>query len=114
MNITEFKVKPALVEVKLDDDSIVNTYGEEITFFMYDHITLPKYFEFFKAQSEGNTNKLLELMRDIILDNKGKPVMDKDHELPVDIFTACVVRVTEHLGKSVTKNSIQKETGKQQ
>jgi len=113
MKITELKVKPELVEISIDDKSIVESYGEEIKFFMYDHISIPKYFEFFKAQNEGDTNKLLDLMRDIILDEKGKPVMDKDHTLPVDIFTNCVIKVTEHLGKSVTKNSIQRETGKQ-
>lgn len=114
MNITEFKVKPKLIELTIDDKSIVETYGEEIKFFMYDHISLPKYFEFFQAQADGDTKKLLGIVRDIILDQKGKQVMDQDHELPVDIFTAAVVKITEQLGKSVTKNSTQKETGTQQ
>lgn len=114
MNISEFKIKPQLIEITIDDTSIVESYGEPIKFFMYDHIAIPKYFDFFKAQSEGDTNKLLSIVREIILDVKGKQVMDKDHELPVDIFTSCVVKITEQLGKSVTKNSTPTETGTQQ
>jgi hypothetical protein len=114
VNISEFKVKPKLIEIVLDDKSIIDAYKEEITFYMYDHIAIPKYFDFFKAQSEGNTNKLLELMRELILDVNGKAVMDNDHTLPIDIFTACVLKVTDHLGKSVTKHSTQTETGTQQ
>jgi len=95
----------------IDQDNIKESYGENIKFWMYDHLSLPLYFDFFKAQSENDVNKLLLLIKDIILDKDGKKVLDTEHELPVDIFAAAVVKITEHLGKSVTKNSIQKETG---
>ena len=114
MNIREIKVKPQLVEITLDDKSIVDAYKEEIKFFMYDHTSIPTYFAFFKAQSEGDTSKLLDLMREMILAEKGNKVIDKDYTLPIDIFTACVFKVTDHLGKFVTKNSTPTETGTQQ
>lgn len=111
MNISEFKVKPKIIEVEIDDKEIVETYGDVIKFHMYDHMDLTTYFKFFRAQSEGNTDELLRIVKTIVLDEKGKPVMNNDYELPVDIFTNAVVKITEHLGKSVTKNSIQTETG---
>lgn len=114
MNISEIKVKPQLVEITLDDKSILDAYKEEVKFFMYDHVSIPTYFAFFKAQSEGDTSKLLELMRDMILDQNGNKVIDKEYTLPIDIFTACVLKVTDHLGKFVTKNSTLTETGTQQ
>lgn len=111
MNISEFKIKPKIIEVEIDDKEIVETYGDVIKFHMYDHMDLPTYFKFFKAQGEGNTDELLRIVKTIILDDKGKPVMSNEFELPVDIFTSAVVRITEHLGKSATKNSTQMETG---
>lgn len=111
MNISEFKIKPKLIEVLIDDTEIVKSYGDSIKFFMYDHLDLTTYFKFFKAQSEGNTDELLKIVKTIVLDEKGKQVMTHEYELPVDIFTNAVVKITEHLGKSGTKNSTPTETG---
>jgi hypothetical protein len=111
MNIQDFKIKPKLIEILIDNDDIVETYGDSIKFFMYDHLDLSTYFKFFRAQGEGDTEALLTIVKKIILDDKGKIVMGTEYELPVDIFTQAVLKITDHLGKSVTKNSIQAETG---
>ena len=114
MNISEFKIKPKLIEITIDDKEIIETYGDSIKFHMYDHLDLTTYFKFFRAQSEGNTDDLLKIVKTIVLDEKGKPVMSHEYELPVDIFTNAVIKITEHLGKSGTKNSTPTETGTQQ
>ena len=114
MNIQEFKIKPKLIEVTIDDNDIVAKYNDTIKFYMYDHLDLTTYFRFFRAQSEGNTADLLATVKTIVLDEKGKQVMIGDYELPVDIFTNAVVKITEHLGKSETKYSTPTETGIQQ
>jgi hypothetical protein len=114
MNIQEFKIKPKIIEVEINNETIIETYGDTIKFYMYDHMDLTTYFKFFRAQSEGNTDELLKIVKKVILDEKGKQVMTDDYELPVDIFTNAVIKITDHLGKSVTKNSTQVETGTQQ
>lgn len=114
MNIQDFKIKPKLIDITIDDETIIEEYGDSIKFHMYDHLDLTTYFKFFKAQSEGNTDELLKIVKTIILDEKGKKVMTEEYELPVDIFTNAVVKITEHLGKSGTKNSTPTETGIQQ
>lgn len=114
MNIQDLKIKPQLIEVSLDDKDLVERYGEVITFHMYDYIDLTTYFKFFKAQSEGDTTLLGELVKTIVLNDKGQPVIDSEHELPIDIFASAVVHIAEHLGKSVTKNSTSTATGTQQ
>lgn len=114
MNIQDFKIKPKLIDITIDDETIIESYGDSIKFHMYDHLDLTTYFKFFKAQSEGNTDELLKIVKTIILDEKGKPVMNQEYELPIDIFTNAVVKITEHLGKSGTKNSTPTETGIQQ
>ena len=109
MNISELKLKPKLIEITIDDNDVVEKYGEEITFYMYDYIDLPSYFAFFRAQSESDTGKLSELVKTIILNDKGDRAIPDEYEVPIDIFAAAVVKITDHLGKSVTKNSKQKE-----
>ena len=113
MNLEELRVKPQLVELEINDPKIVETYGDTIKFWMYDHLSLPEYFAFFRAQNEGDIDKLLSIMRNIILNAKGKPVMSSDYQLPVDLFAAAVTKVAEQLGKSETKKSIQEATGTQ-
>lgn len=114
MNISELKLKPKIIEMTIIDEDIKQKYGDEIKFHIYDYLDIPTYFAFFKAQSENNTEELLNIMRKIILDEKGKPVMTQDYQLPIDIFTQAIVMISDHLGKSVTKNSSQMATGTQQ
>lgn len=114
MNISEFKIKPKLIQITIDDETIVKDHGDEIVFHMYDHLDLTTYFQFFKAQNEGNTDQLLKIVKTIIRDENGTQVMNDEYELPVDIFTNAVIKITEHLGKSKTKNSTLTETGIQQ
>jgi hypothetical protein len=111
MNIEDLKLKPEVAKFSLDSEDIIAAYGEAIDFYMYDHFSLTRYFDFFRAQNEGDTSKLSELVKDMILDVKGKPILDKHHELPIDIFTAAIIKISDHLGKSATKNSTQKGTG---
>lgn len=112
MNIEDLKIKPELTLFKLDDPDLVERYGEPIEFYMFNHYSLTRYFDFFRAQSDGDTTKLSELVKDMILDDKGNPILDKDHELPIDIFTQVIIKISDHLGKSETKN-LTKKTGTQ-
>lgn len=114
MNLQEFKVRPKIIELVIDDTKIIQEYGEAIKFYSFDHISLPQFFAFFQAQSDGNLEKLTDIMRDLLLNAEGKPLLAKDESLPVDLFTAAIMKVADHLGKSGTKNSIQKEIGIQQ
>jgi hypothetical protein len=114
MNLQEFKIHPKIIELVIDDAKIVETYGEPVKFYSFDHISLPKFFAFFQAQSDGNLEKLTDIMRELLLNAEGKPLLAKDESLPIDLFTAVIMKVADHLGKSGTKNSTQKEIGIQQ
>lgn len=114
MNIQELKIKPKLIEVVIDDKEIVEKYNDTVVFWMYDHLDITTYFKFYRAQGEGNTDELLKIVKKIVLDKNGNQVMSEEYELPVDIFTHAVLKITDHLGKSVTKNSSQMATGTQQ
>ena len=108
MDIKKYAKKPQLIEIVLDDESIVKEYGETITFWMMDYVDINTYFDFFKSQSEKDGAELNMLIRKIILNKEGEPAIGPDEALPIDIAIAALTKVNETLGKSKTKLSTKK------
>ena len=112
MDISKLAAKPQLLEIKIDDADIVETYGEEITFWMKDHLDLGTYFDFYKFQKESSSEQLMNTLRKIILNAEGQPAIDDESILPVDITLAVMVKINDNLGKSKARLS-KKEVGTQ-
>lgn len=113
MNISELKLKPTLIKIVIDDEVIVKEYGEPICFYMFDHLDIKTYFEFFESHASNDTDKLLQIVSMIIKNEDGSMVLTDGYQLPVDIFAAAVVQIGQQLGKSKTKNSTSVEIGTQ-
>jgi hypothetical protein len=113
MDITNFIKKPQLLEIALDDASIVETYGEAVTFYMKDHVDLDTYFDFYRYQQESSNEQLMTTLRKIILKSDGTRALADGEILPIDLTLAILVRVNDNLGKSETKKS-EKEAGTHQ
>jgi hypothetical protein len=112
MDIKQLAKKPELMEIIIDDENIVETYGETITFHMYDNVDINTYFDFYKIQQEQDGKKLNELIKKIIVDKEGNPCINDDDSLPIDVTLAVLIKINESLGKSKTKASTS-ETGNQ-
>ncbi len=112
-NIKEFASKPKLIEIILDDPSLLETYAEPITFHTYDIVSLSTYFDFYNSCNNSEFETLEKMIRKLILDDKGKAVLAVDEDLPIDIAAASISKIGEILGKSQSKSSIQK-TGEPQ
>ena len=105
MNIKEFASVPKLIEINLDSEDLVKKYGEAITFYTYDTVTMATYFDFYNARSNSEFEQLDKMMKKMILDNKGKPVLANNEDLPIDIAAAAINKIGEILGKSLSKTS---------
>lgn len=105
MNIKELATKPKLVEITLDEPTLVEKYGETITFYTYDTVSLTSYFDFYDARSENQFGNLEKIMRKMILSSEGKPVLADDEDLPIDIATSAIQKIGDILGKSQRKSS---------
>ncbi len=112
MDIGKLAAKPALIEIKLDEQDIVENYGEAVTFWMKDHLDLTTYFDFYKFQQESTSEQLMATLRKIILNAEGANAIQDDEILPVDITLAVLVKINDQLGKSKTRLS-KKEHGTQ-
>jgi|TARA_R110000803_G_scaffold135387_2_gene202394 hypothetical protein len=97
MKITELTAKPTLTKIILDDEELVTKYGEEIEFWVWDRQPLEKYVAM--AQNGGDTGAVMDLAKDMILDEKGNLVMEGDNTLPSDIAMRALTKVIETLGK---------------
>lgn len=105
MNIKELASVPKLIEIQLDNTDILEKYGEPITFHTYDVVPMATYFDFYNARSNSEFQQLDKMMKNMILDSKGKPALAKDEDLPIDIAAAAINKIGEILGKSLSKTS---------
>lgn len=110
--IFEFAKKPELIKIQIDAEDIIESYGSTVTFWIYDSVDITTYFDFFKSQADNDGNKLNELMRKLIRNEKGEICIPEGHILPVDLAIASLTAINDKLGKSKTKLSTQ-ETGNQ-
>jgi hypothetical protein len=108
MDISSLATKPQLQEIKLDDEEIIDSYGEPITFWMKDHLDLETYFDFYRYQQESSSDQLMNTMRKIILNAEGKQAIADDCILPLDITLSVMVKINDNLGKSKAKSSMKK------
>jgi hypothetical protein len=112
MNIQQFAKKPELIKIEITEPEIVATYEEPISFWIYDNVDISTYFDFFKSQSDGDGDKIYEILRKLIKNEQGESCIPEDHILPVDLAIASLTAINQRLGKSRTKSSTQ-ETGTQ-
>ena len=105
MDIKSLARKPQLVEITLDDKDLVDAYGDTITFWMKDYVDLNTYFEFFRVQNEKAGDELANLLRRLVLNKEGEPVLGPEDQLPIDITVSLLVKINETLGKSKPKSS---------
>jgi len=100
MNISELAVKPSLIKVTVDDEAIIEEYGEPLEFFVWDRQPIDKFIKFagreIKPEDYGD---LLDYCSDMILDEQGNPVLVDGKVLPGLVLSHCVTRVLERLGK---------------
>lgn len=113
MDIAKLAQKPQLQKMILDDNDIVERFGEPIIFWIYDHMGISTYFNFYKLQQSEDDNLLNELLRKLILKEDGTPALGPDEVLPVQLVLSILMRINEFLGKSSAKASSTVKTGKQ-
>lgn len=105
MDIRQTVKKPQLIQLAVDSEDIVAQYGEPVVFHMVDYLDLGTYFEFYKLQQAENANKLIDILRRIVLDSQGQPVIAEDEILPIDLSLAILYKINDHLGKLNAKVS---------
>lgn len=98
MKLSELAKKPQLTEVIIDDKDIVKTYGESLQFYIQDRLPIETYTKLASVKQDDPAD-MYKVIKDLILDENGNPVMSEGNVLPMDVMNAAIVKVTENLGK---------------
>ena len=98
MKLSELADKPKLIQLTVTDEDIIEKYGEELEFWVYDRQPLDTFSKLASA-TDDNLESITEIMGDLILDESGNRVMEEGKILPLDVLGKCITKVTETLGK---------------
>lgn len=106
MKLSQLAAKPQLIEVKIDDEETIKRYGEAVSFWVYDRHSVETFAKLATVKGD-DFQAAAEFVKDLILDEDGKPITKGDSVLPTDISVKAVTKVVEVLGKSITTQSEQ-------
>jgi hypothetical protein len=98
MKLSELSSVPQLIEVRLEDKETIKEFNEALVFYTYDRQPMDVFVRLANA-NEKNTGDLIEIIKNLILDENGKPILSDKNMLPVKIMMKAIQKVTEQLGK---------------
>ena len=98
MKLNSLVAKPQLIKCELNDDETIKEYGESVEWYVYDRQPLDKFLKMATSETT-NANQIIETMRDMILDEEGKPLLEGDSTLPTPILLRVLNKMTDVLGK---------------
>jgi hypothetical protein len=98
MKLSQIARKPQLIEVTVSDKEIVKEYGEAISFWTWDRQPLEVFLKL-SSIDDSNSSALMESVRNLVLDENGKPILTDDISLPNNVLLKVITKVVESLGK---------------
>lgn len=98
MKLSQLTAKPQLIDVHIDDEETIKEFGEAIEFYTWDRQPMDVFMKL--ANATGNdTSGIINIVRTLILDDKGKEILKDDAMLPTHVLMKAIGKVTELLGK---------------
>jgi hypothetical protein len=98
MKISQLAAKPQLIKMTLDDAETVAEYGEAVEFWTWDRQPMDVFMRLAAVDSE-NSSTVIEAVKNLILDEDGKPVLTGEMTLPTRLMIQIITRIVESLGK---------------
>ena len=103
MELKKLATKPNLIKVIVDKDTIVEAYGEPLEFYMWDRQPLPTYLRL--SQLQEDELAIFEIMKDLVLDEKGNGVLNDGEMLPIEIMVPVIETALKQLGNKLPQTS---------
>lgn len=98
MKLTQLAAKPQLVKIELNDEDVVQEFGEALEFWIWDRQPMDKFVRL--AQMKGDDmSELITAVNEMVLDEEGNPVVKDGLMLPTNVMTKVIGKVVETLGK---------------
>ena len=98
MNLSQLAKKPQLVQITIADEDIVAEFGEAIDFWTWDRQPMDIFLKL-ASVDQNNTASVIETVKQLVLDEKGRPVITGENTLPTRVMMRVITAVIESLGK---------------
>lgn len=98
MKLSQLASKPQLIKIVLEDEDIIKEHGEPIEFYTWDRQPLPVFTKLAAVASTDN-GAMIDVVRTLILDDKGQEILTGDVMLPSNILLKVIGKIVEQLGK---------------
>jgi hypothetical protein len=98
MKLSQLAAKPQLIKLSLDDEEIVKEYEEPVEFYTWDRQPLEVFMKLANTDN-GNMSAMVDVVRTLILNEDGKPIIEGDTMLPSKLLIAAISKIVETLGK---------------
>lgn len=97
MKLNQLAAKPTLEKITITDPEILKVYGEPIEFYVYDRQPMSTYLKLASLNQKDMT-EVVKTISELVLDENGKPALDEEHLLPLDITVKTIEAVVAKLG----------------
>lgn len=98
MKLTELAKAPQLVKVTIEDEDIIQEFGEALEFWTWDRQPMETFLKL-ASIDQSNIATVIEAVRKLILDESGKEILQGDVSLPTKVMMRVITTVVEKLGK---------------
>lgn len=98
MKLSEIAAKPKLVKVVMDDEEVVQEFGESLEFWTWDRQPMEVFLKMSSIDAE-NYSVIIDTVKTMILDEKGAAIIKDDIVLPTNIMLRAINKIVEKLGK---------------
>jgi hypothetical protein len=98
MNLTQLASKPQLVKLTITQAEIVEKYGDELEFWIYDRQPIEEFIKLATAQQD-NQAEMIRMVNNLVMDETGNKIITDGNSLPNDVMLAVITQVVERLGK---------------
>jgi hypothetical protein len=98
MKLSELAKKPQLQKITITKPELVEKYGDELEFFIFDRQPLDVFTKLADVD-QNNIGQYIDILQDLILNENGDKVTSEELVLPIDILTEAMTLIGEHMGK---------------
>jgi len=102
MELAKLVAKPQLTKLTIDDEDVVKQFGEALEFWVYDRQDMDTFMKL-ATLDQNNFGEIAGVIRDMVLDDKGAPILKKDATLPMGVMLKVIEKVVSNLGNSVSQ-----------
>lgn len=98
MKLSQLAAKPQLIKLVLEDEDFLKEYGEPLEFYTWDRQPLDVFMKL-AAIDQNNMAAMVDIVRKLILNEEGKPIIEDEVMLPSKVLIASISKIVEALGK---------------